>query len=192
GLIMMAVITNSYSNVVSSFFQSKMFKNIEELIISPISENIIILGFISGGILRGLIIAFFVTIVSMFFTSLNIFNIFIIFLVVILTAILFSLAGLVNGIYARNFDDVNIVPTFILTPLTYLGGIFYSTSQLPIFWQYVSYLNPILYMVNAFRYGFLGISDVNLWISFTMIIIFIIILFVVALHLLKKGKGIRS
>ncbi|MCA9460074.1 MAG: ABC transporter permease [Nanoarchaeota archaeon] len=192
GLIMMAVITNSYSNVVSSFFQSKMFKNIEELIISPISEYVIILGFISGGILRGLIIAFFVTIVSMFFTSLNIFNIIVIFLVVTLTAVLFSLAGLVNGIYAKNFDDVNIVPTFVLTPLTYLGGIFYSTSQLPQFWQYVSYLNPILYMVNAFRYGFLGISDVNLWISFSMIIIFILVLFFFAVHLLRKGIGIRN
>ncbi len=192
GLIMMAVITNAYSNVVSSFFQSKMFKNIEEMMVSPVSEFVIIWGFVLGGVLRGLIIAVLVTLVSMFFTALNIFDIFVIFGVVTLTAILFSLAGLVNGIYAKGFDDVSIVPTFVLTPLTYLGGVFYSVSALPAFWQYISYANPILYMVNAFRYGFLGISDVSLWISFSMIGLFVVVLFGLSWYLLRKGKGIRS
>jgi len=192
GLIMMSVIVNSYSNVVSSFFQAKMFKNIEELLVSPVSNLTIILGYISGGVIRGLIIAILVTIVSIFFTAINIYNIFIIFLVVILTAILFSLAGLVNGIFAKSFDDVNIVPTFVLTPLTYLGGVFFSIEQLSNFWQYLAMANPILYIVNIFRFGFLGFSDINIYLGFFVLIISIIILFLVALRLLSSGKGIKN
>jgi len=192
GLIMMAVINNSYSNVASSFFGSKFQKNIEELLISPTSNYTIILGVISGGIFRGLMVGFFVTIISLFFTKLLIYNIFILISSVLLTSILFSLAGLVNGILATRFDEVGIVPLFVLTPLTYFGGVFYSISMLPEFWQNLSLLNPILYMVNIFRYGFLGTSDVNIFYAFLMIFVFIIIFFSWSSYLLKKGKGLRS
>ncbi len=192
GLILMALITNSYSNVSSSFFQAKMMKYIEELFISPTNNNIIILGYISGGILRGLIISVLLFLVSLFFTSMNIFNIFVIISSLFLTSILFSLAGLINGIYAKKFDDVTIIPTFILTPMTYLGGIFYSIKQIPEFFQYISYANPILYLINVFRYGFTGMSDVPIWITYLMTIIFIIIAYIIAFKLLKKGYGIKN
>jgi len=192
GLILMAVITNSYSNVVSSFFGSKFQRFIEELMISPTPNYLILLGYVVGGVARGMAVGIVVTGVSLFFSELHIHNVLVLSSVVVLTAVLFSLGGFINAIFARSFDDVSIVPIFVLTPLTYLGGIFYSIKLLPPFWQNVSLLNPILYMINAFRYGFLGVSDIRLWVSFAMITGFIIILFSLSLHLLNKGYGIRT
>ena len=192
GLIMMAVITNSYSNVVSSFYGSKFQRHIEEMIISPTPNYIILIGYVLGGVTRGLSVGVAVTLVSLVFHPLNIHNLAVILSMILLTAILFSLAGLINGVYARSFDDISIIPTFVLTPLTYLGGIFYSISMLPGFWQTVSLGNPILYMVNAFRYGFLGASDISLAASYAISIGFIVILYLLSLYLLRKGHGIRT
>ena len=192
GLIMMAVITNSYANVVSSFYGSKFQRHIEEMLISPIPSYIILIGFLAGGVSRGLIVGIAVTSVSLIFNPLNIHSLPVMFSMIILTAILFSLAGLINGVYANSFDDISIVPTFVLTPLTYLGGIFYSINMLPDFWQTVSLANPILYMVNAFRYGFLGISDINLVVSYGISIGFIVVMYIFCLHLLRTGRGIRT
>ncbi len=192
GLIMMAVITNSYANVVSSFYGSKFQRHIEEMLISPVPNYIILIGFVGGGVARGLTVGVAVTIVSLVFHPLNIHSLWVMFSMILLTSILFSLAGLINGVYAKSFDDISIVPTFVLTPLTYLGGIFYSISLLPEFWQQASLINPILYMVNAFRYGFLGVSDINLALSYAISIGFIVILYVFSLYLLRKGHGIRT
>lgn len=192
GLIMMSIITNSYSNVVSSFFSSKFQRHIEEMLVSPVPNSLILLGFIAGGVARGLAVGLVVTLVSLFFTHLQIHNIFIMVAVSLLTAVLFSLGGLVNGIYAKSFDDIAIVPTFVLTPLTYLGGIFYSIKMLPAFWQNLSQFNPILYMVNAFRYGILGVSDINIHVAFIIILLFIGGLFIFSLWLLDRGVGIRQ
>lgn len=192
GLIMMAVITNSYSNVVSSFFGTKFQRNIEELLVAPVPNWIILAGYVTGGAARGLGVGIIVTILSLFFTKLHISHFWITLSTVILTAIVFSLGGFINAVYANSFDDISIVPTFILTPLTYLGGVFYSIALLPDFWQGVSQLNPILYMVNSFRYGILGVSDINIAFAFAMIIAFIIVLGAYSMHLLNTGKGIRS
>lgn len=192
GLIMMSVLTNSYSNVVSSFFGTKFSRCLEEVLVSPTPNYVILLGYVIGGVSRGLIVGVLVSIVSLFFTKMQIHNLAIVILTVILTSIMFALAGLVNGVFAKNFDDVNIIPTFVLTPLTYLGGIFYSITLLPDFWQVVSKFNPILYMVNAFRYGFLGISDINVAWALTMICVFIAALTAYALYLLEHAKGLRS
>ena len=192
GLIMMSVITNSYSNVVSSFFSSKFQKNIEELMVAPVPNWIILLGYVTGGVSRGMITGVIVTIVALFFVDIEIHNPLLVILVVVLTSIMFSLAGFVNAVFAKSFDDISIVPTFILTPLTYLGGVFYSISLLPEFWQKVSMGNPVLYMVNAFRYGFLGTSDINIWVAVSLIAFFIISLSSVAMYLLNKGIGLRS
>ncbi|MBE9398041.1 ABC transporter permease [Pontibacterium sp. N1Y112] len=192
GLIMMSVITNSYGNVVSSFYSTKFQRNIEELLVSPIPYWVILSGYVLGGVSRGLAVGFIVTMLSLFFTDLQIHNIGITVSIVFLTAVLFALGGFINAVFANSFDDISIVPTFILTPLTYLGGVFYSISLLPDFWQGVSMLNPILYMVNTFRYGILGVSDINILFAYGMILLFIVVLFSVSLHLLKSGKGIRS
>ena len=192
GLIMMSVITNSYGNVVSSFYSTKFQRNIEELLVSPIPHWVILSGYVIGGVTRGLAVGFIVTLLSLFFTDLQIHNIGITVSIVFLTAVLFSLGGFINAVFANSFDDISIVPTFVLTPLTYLGGVFYSISLLPDFWQNVSMLNPILYMVNTFRYGILGVSDISVGFAYSMILLFIAILFSVSLHLLKSGKGIRS
>jgi ABC-2 type transport system permease protein len=192
GLIMMAVITNSYSNVVSSFFSSKFQRHIEEMLVSPVPEYVIVLGFISGGVARGITCGIAVTAVSLFFSPLNIHSLPVMLSMILLTAVLFSLAGLINAVFAKSFDDISIVPTFVLTPLTYLGGIFYSISMLPGFWQQVSLANPILYMINAFRYGFLGITDISLWASYGISLAFIAALYGISLWLLRTGKGIRS
>ena len=192
GLIMMSVITNSYGNVVSSFYSTKFQRNIEELLVSPIPYWVILSGYVLGGVSRGLAVGFIVTMLSLFFTDLQIHNIGITVSIVFLTAVLFSLGGFINAVFANSFDDISIVPTFILTPLTYLGGVFYSISLLPDFWQGVSMLNPILYMVNTFRYGILGVSDINILFAYGMILLFIVVLFSVSLHLLKSGKGIRN
>lgn len=192
GIIMMSIIMNSYMNTSSSFFSNKFGKSIEEILVSPTSNWVIIMGFVLGGIFRGLCVGLLVTVVSLFFTKLHIVNILVLISSVILTSILFSLAGMLNGIYARKFDDVTIIPTFVLTPLTYLGGVFYSISLLPTFWHTLSLANPILYMVNLFRYGFLGVSDVSILISYSMIFMFIIVFFFWANYLLKKGYGMRN
>ena len=191
GLIMMAVITNSYANVVSSFYGCKFHRHIEEMLVSPLPNYLIIAGFMVGGIARGLAVGFAVSAVSLLFTPLNLHSPLVIVSTVILTSALFSLAGLINGVYARSFDDISIIPTFVLTPLTYLGGVFYSISMLPEFWQDASRLNPVLYMVNTFRYGFLGVSDIGLGLSYLIITGFVLALFVYALHLLSVGYGIR-
>ncbi len=192
GLIMMAIITNAYSNVVSSFYSSKYQGNIEEMLVSPVPNWIILAGFISGGIARGLVVGIAVTLISLFFSDLRIENAWVMVTIVLLTATLFALAGLINAVYAKSFDDISIIPTFVLTPLTYLGGVFYSISMLSPFWQNVSLLNPVLYMVNGFRYGILGISDIPVGVSYAIIIIFIILLGTFSLSLLNRGIGIRS
>lgn len=192
GLIMMSIINNSYANVVSSFFGAKFQRHIEEMLVAPIPDFVILGGYITGGIARGIIVGIVVTIVAMFFTKLQIHNYLIIIIVVLMTSILFSLAGFINAVFAKKFDDISIIPTFILTPLIYLGGVFYSINLLPEFWQTVSRLNPILYMVNAFRYGILGVSDISLPTAFLIITVFIIILFTFSLYLMHTGKGIKS
>ncbi len=192
GLIMMSVITNSYSNVASSFFGAKMHKNIEELIVAPVPHHILILGFIGGGVARGLAVGILVSLVSLFFVPLQIAHFGVIVFTLFLTAIVFSLAGLLNGVFAKSFDDISIIPTFVLTPLTYLGGVFYSLSLLPDFWQSVSKLNPVVYMVNAFRYGFLGISDISITTSFMVLGSFSVILYALAWYLISRGIGLRN
>ncbi|WP_407331417.1 ABC transporter permease [Enterovibrio sp. 27052020O] len=192
GLIMMSVITNSYSNVASSFFSTKMQRNIEELMVAPVPNYIIIAGYVGGGVSRGLAVGLIVSLVSMFFVDLHIAHLGVIVATVLLTSILFSLGGLINAVYAKTFDDISIIPTFILTPLTYLGGVFYSLSLLPEFWQSVSKLNPIVYMVNAFRYGFLGVSDVSIYTSFAVLISAIAVLYTIAWYLISRGIGLRS
>ncbi|WED22367.1 ABC transporter permease [Vibrio sp. JC009] len=192
GLIMMSVITNSYSNVASSFFSSKMQKNIEELLVAPVPHYVIICGYVMGGVARGLGVGFIVTMVSQLFVDLNVHNWLIITATVFLTSVVFALGGLINAIFARTFDDISIVPTFVLTPMTYLGGVFYSISLLPEFWQGVSKINPIVYMVNAFRYGFLGVSDVGIVTSFSVLLVFVVGLYAVAHRLVSKGIGLRS
>lgn len=192
GLILMAVITNSYGNVVASFYSAKFQRNVEEMLVAPVPNYLIMIGFVGGGVARGLAVGFAVTLVAMFFTSIPLHNLWIAVTVLLLTSILFSLGGLINAIYANSFDDITIIPTFVLTPLTYLGGVFYTVSMLPPFWQSVSLANPILYMVNAFRYGLLGVSDVHLGIAYMAIIGFIAGLFWYALRLLNRGYGIRT
>ncbi len=192
GLIMMSVITNAYANVVSSFFGMKFQHSIEELLVAPVPNYVILLGYVGGGVARGLAVGVIVTLVSLWFTDLQIHHVGVVVSVVFLTAILFSLGGFINAVYANKFDDISIVPTFILTPLTYLGGVFYSISLLPSFWQDVSLINPILYMVNAFRYGLLGVSDIDISVAYGMIMLFIVILFSFSLSLLNRGVGIRN
>ena len=191
GLIMMAVINNSYANVVSSFFSQKYQRSIEELLVSPVPNYVILSGFVIGGVARGLAIGLIATIVSLFFSGLHMHNLFITMAVVLMSSIVFSLGGFINAIYANKFDDITIIPTFVLTPLIYLGGVFYSVELLPDFWRLLSQLNPIFYMVNAFRFGILGVSDVNVWIAFMMLVIFTVALFAFSLFLLHRGKGLR-
>lgn len=192
GLIMMSVITNSYSNVASSFFSAKLQKNIEELLVAPVPNYVIIAGYVMGGVTRGLLVGAIVTCVSLLFVDLQVEHWGIIVATVFLTSVVFALGGLINAVYAKTFDDISIIPTFVLTPLTYLGGVFYSISLLPEFWQGVSKINPIVYMVNAFRYGFLGVSDVGIVTSFGVLSVFVIALYAVAHYLVTKGIGLRS
>ena len=192
GLILMSVITQSYANVVSSFFSAKFGKNIEELLVSPMPHWLIIFGYVAGGVARGIAVGTAVTIVALFFADLQVHSIMMLFIVVILTAAMFSLAGLVNGVFARHFDHITIVPTFVLTPLTYLGGVFYSIHMLSEFWQTVSLFNPVLYIVNSFRYAMLGVSDVSIWICFIILITGIAALYSYALWLFKHGVGLRG
>ena len=192
GLIMMAIVTNSYANVVSSFFGSKFNDSIEELLVSPTPNHIILLGFVSGGVSRGMLVAVIVTIVSSLFVELHIHSYAVVVAVVALTSILFSLCGLINAVFANTFDDINIVPTFVLTPLTYLGGVFYSLELLPDFWAKVSQANPLVYVVNAFRFGVLGVSDVSVGFAFAMIGAFTLVAYLYASHLLRTGRRLRT
>lgn len=192
GLIMMAIVTNSYSNVVSSFFGSKFNHSVEELLVSPTPNYIILMGYVIGGVSRGLLVAVIVTSVSLFFTDLQIHSYLIVVTVVLMTSVLFALAGFINAVYANSFDDISIIPTFVLTPLIYLGGVFYSMDLLPDFWAGVSKLNPLVYVVNAFRYGVLGVSDVSLSFALGMITFFTLIAFSYSMHLLNSGTRLRQ
>lgn len=192
GLIMMSVITNSYANVSSSFFGAKFQKSIEELLVAPVPTHVIIAGFVGGGVARGVLVGILVTLVSLFFVLLQIHSWFMIIATLLMTSILFSLAGLLNALFAKSFDDISIIPTFVLTPLTYLGGVFYSLTLLPAFWQAVSKLNPIVYMISGFRYGFLGISDVSLTTTLGVLSLFIAVFYLLTWRLIEKGRGLRT
>lgn len=192
GLIMMAVITNSYSNVVSSFFGAKFSKHVEEMLVAPLPNWIIVLGYVGGGLVRGLLVGGAVTIVSLIFTKLQVHHALVIVAAVVLTSVIFALGGFINALFARNFDQVNWIPTFILTPLTYFGGVFYSITLLPEWARHVSYANPILHMVNAFRFGFLGTSDVNVFVAFTIMLASAIVMFAVAVFFMNRGTGMRE
>jgi ABC-2 type transport system permease protein len=192
GLIMMAVITNSYANVVSSFFGAKFQKFLEEILVSPMPNWLIVLGYVGGGVLRGLLVGAIVTVVSLFFTHLAVHHILIILAAVLLSAFVFAVGGFINALYAKNFDQVNWIPTFVLTPLTYFGGVFYSVNLLPVWAQKLSLINPVLHMVNAFRYGFLGTADVDVGAAFAIMLVFAVVLFWVAVRLMNRGTGFRD
>jgi ABC-2 type transport system permease protein len=192
GLIMMSVVTNSYSNVVSSFFGAKFNHSVEELLVSPVPNWIILAGYITGGVTRGLMVALIVTVLSLFFADLGVHSLWLTVAIVLFTSVLFALFGFINAVFANNFDDISIIPTFVLTPLTYLGGVFYSLELLPDFWEGLSRLNPLVYVVNGFRYGVLGVSDVNVAFSFGMLSLFTLIAFVYSMHLLNTGKRLRQ
>lgn len=192
GLILMSVITQSYANVVSSFYGAKFARHVEELLVSPMPHWLIILGFIAGGVARGLSVGAAVTIVALLFADLSVHSVFALIGVALLTSTMFALGGLINAIYANSFDHISIVPTFVLTPLTYLGGVFYSIHMLPAVWQHVSLYNPVLYIINGFRFAMLGISDVPVWSTYLILLIGIGILYGFALWLFKRGIGMRG
>ena len=192
GLIMMAVITNSYGNVVSSFFGAKFGKHVEEMLVAPLPNWVIVLGYVGGGLVRGLLVGGAVTIVSLIFTNLHVHHALVIVGAVVLTSVIFALGGFLNALFAKNFDQVNWIPTFVLTPLTYFGGVFYSITLLPEWARHVSYANPILHMVNAFRYGFLGTSDVNVYVAFSIMIAAALVLFGTAVLFMNRGTGMRE
>ncbi len=192
GLIMMSVITNSYGNVVSSFFGAKFARHVEEMLVSPMSNATVIIGHVAGGVIRGLLVGILVTFIALFFTKLDVAHPLVTISMVVLSSIVFALAGFINAVFAKKFDDISIVPTFVLTPLTYLGGVFYSISLLPEFWQKVSLANPIIYMVNAFRYGILGTSDINIAYAYLIVGMFVVGLFTASMLLLNRGVGIRE
>lgn len=192
GLIMMSVITNSYSNVASSFFSAKFQRNLEELIVAPVPHYVMIAGYVGGGIARGLLVGLIVTLVAMFFVDLSVQHLGLVIVTVFLTSVLFALGGLINAVFAKSFDDISIIPTFVLTPLTYLGGVFYSLSLLPDFWRGVSALNPVVYMINVFRYGFLGFADMSVPLSIGVMLGFCAGLWLLAYYLISRGIGLRS
>ena len=192
GLIMMAVITNAYSNVSTSLFSVRFQRSIEEMLVSPMHYSLLLLGYTLSGVLRGVIVAALVYLVAYFFLDVEFSRLPMTLLVVILVAALFSLAGFTNGMLARTFDDVALVPTFILAPLTYLGGVFYATSMLPVFWQKVSYFNPIFYMVNALRQAMIGHQEINMTLAMGIICLMLVCLTVLNLVLLKKGVGLHD
>ncbi|MFC3814206.1 ABC transporter permease [Lysobacter sp. GCM10012299] len=192
GLVMMSVIQNSYGNISSSFFGAKFGRHVEELLVSPMPNWVILGGYVAGAVLRGLMVGAIVLVIAMFFTKVRIPHPLVTLTTVILGATIFSLAGFVNAVYAKKFDDIAIVPTFILTPLTYLGGVFYSVKLLPPWAEAMTHANPIFYMVNAFRYGLLGVSDVPVWVAYTLMMAFVVALASLGLWLLKRGVGLRS
>lgn len=192
GVILMSVISHAYSNVVSSFFSTKFQHNIEELLVAPVPNWVILLGYVTGGIIRGLLVGFVVTLISMLFAKITVLNWLITLSIAFLTATVFALAGFINAVLAESFDDISIIPNFVLTPLSYLGGVFYSVDMLPEIWQKLSLGNPILYMINAFRYGLIGVSDVDIQLAFLMTGGFIMVLTLFSLYFLHKGTGIKN
>ncbi|MFZ4502703.1 MAG: ABC transporter permease [Methylovulum sp.] len=192
GVILMSVINHSYANVVSSFYSTKFQHNIEELLVAPVSNVVILAGYITGGILRGLLVGFVVAFIAMLFSEVIVQNFTITLLIALMTATMFSLAGFINAQLAESFDAISIIPNFVLTPLSYLGGVFYSVSMLPSVWQIISMGNPILYMVNAFRFGFIGVTDVDIQLAFMMTGGFIVLMVVFSLFLLHKGTGLKQ
>lgn len=192
GLTMMAIITNAFANTAASFFGAKFNKSIEEMLVSSMPSYIILLGYMFGGTLRGLAVGVIVIGISLFFTHLHMAHLWIVIFMAILSSMIFSLGGLINGVFAKKFDDIAFIPTFVLTPLTYLGGVFYSIKQLPLVWQHISAFNPVLIIVDAFKYGILGSSDLNVCLGMGLVIIFFIVLFTWSLYLLEKGVGLRS
>ncbi len=192
GIILMSVISHAYSNVAASFYSTKFQHHIEEILVSPVPNWVVLVGYLSGGILRGLMVGGVVALISLFFTQIQIHDLTIILVTAFFTATLFALAGFINAIFANSFDDIALIPNFILTPLNYLGGVFYSVSMLPEIWQHISRANPVLYMINSFRYGFLGISDIAVELALGRIFGFIILLTLICLSLLEKGVGIRD
>jgi len=192
GIILMSVISHSYANVVSSFYSTKFQRNIEELLVAPVPNWVILSGYVSGGIIRGLLVGTVVASISLLFSDIEVKNPYVALSIMILTATLFSLAGFINAVLAECFDDISIIPNFILTPLSYLGGVFYSVKMLPDIWQSISLGNPILYMINAFRYGLIGVTDVDIQLAFIMTIVFILVLTLLSLFLLYKGIGIKN
>ena len=192
GLVLMSVINGAYTNVASSFFSTKFQRNLEEIMTSPMPDYVILLGYVLGGICRGVMVGAVVLVVASIFANVDISSLAITAAVLFLAALVFSLGGFLNGMFARKFDDISIIPNFVLTPLIYLGGVFYSTQMLPEFWQNVSLVNPILYVINVGRYGFLGSSDVGMITSFTVIGISAAVLFAICLRLLQLGYGMRE
>jgi ABC-2 type transport system permease protein len=192
GIILMSVISHSYSNVVSSFYSTKFQRHIEELLVAPVPNWVILGGYISGGIVRGLAVGVVVALISMIFAQINLHNLWICLSIAILTATLFSLAGFINAVFAESFDDISIIPNFILTPLSYLGGVFFSVDMLSGVWQTIAMGNPILYMVNAFRYGMIGVTDIDIILAFEITVGFIIVMTLFSLYLLHKGVGIKN
>lgn len=191
GLVMMSIMTSAYANTASSFFLTKFNKSIEELLVSPMPSILILMGFMMGGILRGILVGIIVLFIALFFTHIPVAHPAVVILMAVLSAMVFSLGGLINAVYAKRFDDISFIPTFVLTPLTYLGGVFYSIDQLPAGWRTVSMLNPILNMVDTFRFGILGVSDLNPWYGFGLVSVFFIVLFLWARMLLERGTGVK-
>jgi ABC-2 type transport system permease protein len=192
GIILMSVISHSYANVVSSFYSTKFQRNIEELLVAPLPSWVILAGYVSGGIVRGLLVGVVVALISLLFAEVTVKNMGITLSIAVLTATVFSLAGFINAILAESFDDISLIPNFVLTPLSYLGGVFYSVDMLPGIWQNISKGNPILYMVNAFRYGLIGVTDVDIQLTFMITGGFIATLTLLSLYLLHKGIGIKN
>ena len=192
GIVMMAVITSSYANVTSSFFGAKMNRYVEEMLVAPVSNNVILMGFVCGGVGRGLLVGLVVLLIALCFTSLPMTHWLVTLSVIFLTAVLFALGGFINAVYAKKFDDIAIVPNFVLTPITYLGGVFYSLHMLPPFWRSLSHLNPVVYMVNAFRYGMVGVADVPIGLAYGILLLTIAVFYLYAWRLLRSGVGLRG
>jgi ABC-2 type transport system permease protein len=192
GLVIMAIIMQAYNNSVFSFFVYRFHRNVEEILVAPVPHSIILLGFVISSVVRGLLTGVLVTIVSMCFTHFAPYSVLLILLSAVMSSVLFALIGFANAIFAKRFDDVSIIPTFVLTPLIYLGGVFYSIEQLPPMWREISRFNPILYIVETFRYGFLGVAHMGVQFGFSMLAVFIVAVFMLNLHLLNKGVGIRT
>ena len=192
GLIIMPIITNSYMNVVGSFYSSRFQKSCEELLVSPVPNWIILLGYITGGVIRAFVVGIAVYFVTMYFTEIRIYNMWFVILITFLASFVFATAGFINAAYAKSFDDINIVPTFVLTPLIYLGGTFYSIESLPQIWQDFSNINPIAYIVSSYRYGFLGIEEINIFLALAIVLVFAVMLFIIGVQILNKGVGIKN
>src|SRR3990167_193282 len=193
GLVMLAVVTNAYANTSSVMFASKFFgRNIDEILVSPTPPWVLVGGYVTGGVIRGVLVGVLVLLVSLFFTHLTVHSLFVIIAFLVLTSLVFALAGLVNGVYAKSIDGINIIPTFVLTPLVYLGGVFYSAEALPGFWSTVTYFDPVFYVISGFRYGFLGTSDVSIWFSTGLLAAFALILLAIAIYLIRTGLGLRQ